>query len=126
MPISIGEFYPRRQHHPTELQDVTLRLLNGFISSIVTGVLVYVTFRVFDGPLRAISSSLSDIIQSAVFWRRPALKSKKLNVNSTFKMPQLNEYERLIAENLVDPRSLSTGFSAIGGLEHLKEEVRLH
>ena len=36
---------------------------------------------------------------------------------------ELNEYERVICEGIVDPKTLSVTFDQIGGLEDQKKEV---
>lgn len=47
---------------------------------------------------------------------------KKLNRPEVKRM-DLSEYERMIAEEVLDPEQLEGGFDTIGGLEDAKREV---
>lgn len=47
---------------------------------------------------------------------------KKLN-RPEIKRVDLSEYERMIAEEVLDPEQLEGGFDTIGGLEEAKREV---
>ncbi|OQR97125.1 ATPase [Achlya hypogyna] len=104
---------------PENGTDRDYSLAEGALDLVLTGLMVYTSYRCAEYLMKNFSPMLDD------FMTGNASKAKLKRRLEAAKRPvfSMNHYESIIAADLVDPNELDVGFADIGGLEEQKREL---
>jgi ATPase family AAA domain-containing protein 1 len=91
--------------------------------------LMYLSRKALEGYMGSDENGCGAEHEGATYRRLASILDKRSSAEKSCKakyrapLPPLNHYERLMAQEVVDPDDIATGFSDIGGLDSIKREI---
>lgn len=121
-------------HHPSKKEvnwaHVAVEIAVRLIVAIGSGyALMYLSRKALEGYMGSDENGGGAEHEGATYRRLASILDKRSapdnsrKVKQRAQLPPLNHYERLMAQEVVDPDDIATGFSDIGGLDDIKREI---